>query len=661
MNRWTFLSLIILAIFLVSPLQARDSITERTPIGGVVANMQLKDFRGKDYALADFSENRVVVLAFLGTECPLAKLYGRRLQELSDEFAPKKVAIIGVMSNQHDAITEIAAFARLHKISYPLLKDVGNRLADAAGAQRTPEVVVLNADRKIVYRGRIDNQYQIGVVRDRADEHELRDAIEDVLAGRPVATPTTETFGCHIGRVHQPDPNSEVTYHNQVSRILQKRCVSCHREGEIAPFALTEYDEVAGWAEMIAEVVEDKRMPPWHAAPEHGKFKNARPMPAKEKELLLQWVAAGAPEGNKSQAPPALNYSTNGWTLPAAPDQVIKITEKPVKVQASGEVKYQYYIHDPGFTEDKWLQAAELRPGNRMVVHHILAFAVNPGERDLRDGGIRGFLVGYVPGMRAEPFPPGMAKRIPAGSRLVFQVHYTPIGSEQFDQSELGLIFADPKKIEYEVKTTSAVNRSFRIPAGDGNYKVEADSPRITSEGAQLLGMMPHMHLRGKAFRYELKGEKKNEILLDVPAYDFNWQTSYRLKDPRPLDVGSVLHCVAHFDNSKWNLANPDPTDTVKWGDQTWEEMMIGYFDVARPYVPQDEVKADPQDLALVAAKRLMEKYDANGDGIILRDEVPEKGHRYFDFFDKDGDKKVVEADIVALLQKMPALMNLLK
>lgn len=662
MNRWSLFSLVLLGSTLVSPLWARESIADRTPIGAVVPDMQLKDFRGKDYSLADFGDSQAIVLAFLGTECPLAKLYGRRLQALADEYGDKKVTVIGVMSNQHDAVTEIAAYARQHDIEFPLLKDVGNRLADAAGAERTPEVVLLNADRKICYRGRIDDQYQIGVVRDRAEKQELRDALENVLAGQAVKVPTTEAIGCHIGRVREPEAGSDVTYYNQVARILQNRCVQCHREGEIAPFALTEYEEVAGWAEMIAEVVEDKRMPPWHAAPEHGVFKNARPMPQEEKELLLKWVAAGAPEGDKSQAPPEPEYSTTGWTLPVKPDMVIPVTAKPYKVQAAGEVKYQYFVHDPGFTEDKWLQAAELRPGNRMVVHHILAFAIQPGERNLRDGGARGFLVGYVPGMRAEPFPEGMAKRIPAGSRLVFQVHYTPIGSQQFDQSELGLVFADPADIKYEVKTTSALNRSFKIPAGDGNYPVEASAPQIKTDGAYLLAMMPHMHLRGKSFRYELEGGEKSEILLDIPAYDFNWQTAYRLQDPLPLKADSVIHCEAHFDNSKWNNANPDPTQTVRWGDQTWEEMMIGYFDVAYPYVAGEAPAAEePGDKVKAAAQRLMERYDANGDGVILRSEVPEKGERYFDLIDKDRNDKVNEEEIITTLQKMPILLNLIR
>ncbi|MFI4874949.1 MAG: hypothetical protein ACIALR_06415, partial [Blastopirellula sp. JB062] len=191
--------------------------------------------------------------------------------------------------------------------------------------------------------------------------------------------------------------------------------------------------------------------------------------------------------------------------------------------------------------------------------------------------------------------------------------------------------------------------------------QVSADAPRINSEGAFLLAMMPHMHLRGKSFRYELKGKDENQILLDVPAYDFNWQTAYRLKDPLPLAAGSVIHCVAQFDNSKWNIANPDPTETVRWGDQTWEEMMIGYFDVAHPYVAQEEKEEVPVDRTIAAARKLMEKYDVNGDGVVVRDEVPNKGKQYFDLIDKDGDKKVSEKDLVTLLQKMPALLSLLK
>jgi hypothetical protein len=226
----------------------------------------------------------------------------------------------------------------------------------------------------------------------------------------------------------------------------------------------------------------------------------------------------------------------------------------------------------------------EVQPGNRAVVHHILVFARKIGDKgDPDGGGTRGFLASYVPGLRPQPFPAGMAKRIPAGSILIFQVHYTPNGTKTTDLSRIGFVFADPKTITHEVKTTSAVSRQIAIPPGAADHVIEATS-RGSADDSLLLGYMPHMHLRGKAFSYEaIYPDGKHETLLDVPHYDFNWQTSYRLTEPIKLPAGTKLHAVAHFDNSADNPNNPDPEKRVRWGEQTWDEMMIGYFDVAIP------------------------------------------------------------------------------
>ncbi|MFP6670417.1 MAG: redoxin domain-containing protein, partial [Pirellulaceae bacterium] len=535
-------------------------------IGRRVGNFTLQDFRGKEHSLDDFGESKLLVVAFLGTECPLAKLYGPRLQSLANSYDAKQVAFVGINSNCQDAITEIAAYARIHDITFPLLKDSGNRLADALSAVRTPEVFLLDQERKISYWGRIDDQYGVGVVRKAPKRRDLKIAIDELLAGKSVSEPIREAEGCFIGRVRKPDETSDVTYGNQISRILQNRCVQCHRKGEIAPFALQEYSEVVGWAETIAEVVKDERMPPWHASEKYGHFDNDRRLSDEEKDLIYRWVENGAPQGDLSQKPEAKTY-TVGWQLPQKPDLVLPIAKRSYRVPAEGVVRYQYFRIDPGFKEDKWIQAAELLPGNRAVVHHILAFARAPGGRS-GSGGLDGFLVSYVPGLRARPFPEGMAKRIAAGSELIFQVHYTPIGSAQLDLSKIGLVFADPEKVKYEVKTTSAAQRSLRIPPGEENYRVTAVS-RSSREEALLLGFMPHMHVRGKSFRYEaMARDGSREILIDVPKFDFNWQTSYRLTEPLKLAAGTRIHCIAHFDNSQFNLNNPDPTKTVRWGDQ---------------------------------------------------------------------------------------------
>ena len=644
-----------MTMLLVTCHAVREAEAVETRVGTPVANFSLQDFRGKEHSLEDHRESKLVVIAFLGAECPLAKLYGPRLQSLANSYESSEVAFLGINSNCQDSITEIAAYARIHEITFPLLKDAGNRLADAMSAVRTPEVFLLDQQRQISYWGRIDDQYGVGVVRNAPTRRDLKLAIDELLAGKRVSKPIREAEGCFIGRIRKADESSDVTYSNQISRILQNRCVQCHRKGEIAPFALQEYDEVVGWAETIAEVVKDERMPPWHASKKFGHFVNDRRLSDEEKSLITRWVENGAPRGDVSQLPDAKTY-TVGWQLPRKPDLVLPIAKRPYQVPAEGVVRYQYFRVDPGFKEDKWIQAAELLPGNRAVVHHILAFARVPGSRS-GSGGLDGFLVGYVPGLLARPFPAGMAKRIPAGSELIFQVHYTPIGSAQVDVSKIGFVFADSDQVKYEVKTTSAAQRYLRIPPGEENYRVTAVS-RSTREEALLLGFMPHMHVRGKAFRYEtMSREGSREILIDVPKFDFNWQTSYRLTEPLKLAAGTRIYCTAHFDNSEFNLNNPDPTKTVRWGDQTWEEMMIGYFDIA---VPRSKAKSpgssEPGGRARGEEDSLGERlraYDKNKNGKLERSEVSGRMSLLFSFWDRDRDGVLTKEEIQQGLKRV--------
>ena len=607
-------------------LLASSAFAETAPLfGKQVKNFTLKDYRGKTHSLDDYKESKAVVLAFVGTECPLAKLYSPRLQELANEYGDS-VSFIAVNSNRQDSITEIAANARIHKIQFPVLKDLANKVADQIGATRTPEVFVLDQKRVVRYTGRIDDQYGVGYIRDKVKTRYLKDALDQVLAGKDVAVAKTEVVGCFIGRIRKTDDDSDVTYSNQIARIMQKRCVECHRPGEIAPFSLTNYEEVVGWAETIDEVVRDQRMPPWHASPKHSQFVNDRLMTSEEKDLIHRWVVANAPEGDRSQLPKPPQF-TSGWQLPKEPDVVIAMRDKPFDVAAEGTVRYQYFRVDPGFKEDKWVKAAEIIPGNRAVVHHVLAFVRRKGSSRSFSGTEGSFFAAYVPGMRAIPYPDGMAKFVPAGSEIIFQVHYTPIGSPQKDLSKLGLIFAEPDDIKHIVVTREAVERrGLVIPPHASNHRVESRSQTAPVD-VQLLAMMPHMHLRGKAFRYEaVYPDGKTEILMDIPRYDFNWQTGYRLAKPKTIPKGAYLHCVAHFDNSKDNLANPDPSATVRWGDQTWNEMMIGYFDIAVPVAfynaaQRPETRNRPR-ATLGTVKNLtssLRKLDKNKDGKLSR------------------------------------------
>jgi mono/diheme cytochrome c family protein len=371
-----------------------------------------------------------------------------------------------------------------------------------------------------------------------------------------------------------------ITYAKQVSRILQDRCQTCHHAGTAAPFSLLTYKDAVHWSGSIREAVSEKRMPPWHADPRYGHFGNDRRLPKEELDTLLAWIDNGMDKGDDKDLPPARTYA-DGWVI-GQPDVVFELPEAQT-VPATGVVAYQYFTTPTHFKEDVWVQAAEARPSNRGVVHHIIVWARDPKNKDrsgrANNGMNDNFIVGTAPGDMPLLLPPGVARKIPAGAELVWQMHYTPNGKEAKDKSQVALIFYKGKEPPKAIAQTRGImNPQFAIPAGDPNYLVESEwvAPRDTL----LLSFMPHMHLRGKDFEYRAEyPDGRKEILLSVPHYDFAWQTSYRLAEPVLLPKGTKLHCIAHFDNSSANPANPDPKKEVTWGDQTWEEMMIGWID----------------------------------------------------------------------------------
>jgi peroxiredoxin len=528
-------------------------------------------------SLADFRERQAVVVVFVGTECPISNAFLPRLAELHQEYGPRGVQFVAVNSNTQDTPERIVAHDRQQPLPFPLLKDPGNHVADAFEARRMAEAFVLDAGGTIRYRGRIDDQYGVGYQRPKATHRDLVDALEAVLAGKPVLQPLTPSAGCRIGRVLPPKSGGAVTFNKQVVRILQKNCQECHRPGQIGPMSLLGYDDARDWADTIREVLEDGRMPPWYADPRYGHFANDRRLPPEERDLLLQWLDQGCPKGDDRDLPPPRDFVT-GWGI-AKPDLVVRMGEEfavPAAAPRRG-IPYTYFTVDPHFTEDRWVVEAEAKADAADVVHHIIVFILPPGRRFNPDNPGNLVLCGMAPGDTALHLPAGTAKKIPAGSKLIFQMHYTPNGRARKDRSSVGIVFAkEPPR--YETKTVPVLNFLFRIPPEADNYEVE--SRRAFKEDTLVLGFMPHMHLRGKDFTYEaIHPDGKKETLLSVPKWNFNWQSVFRAAKPVELPKGTKLHCTAHYDNSGKNPHNPDATKKVTWGDQTWEEMMVGWID----------------------------------------------------------------------------------
>ena len=423
------------------------------------------------------------------------------------------------------------------------------------------------------------------------------------------------------------------TYSKDVAPILFANCTSCHRPGEIAPMSLMSYKEVRPWARAIAAKVADGTMPPWHADPQYGSFANTRVLSDAQKAIIARWSAAGAPEGHAADLPPAPVY-TDGWNI--QPDVVLSMQED-YPIPATGEVPYQYLEVPANFAEDRYIQAWEIRPGDRQAVHHLLlstrppqaeveqmmkrqqqmmlqrmfgkppanaaAAAPRPappfsfaccveipagqsGGRPLppeqrkplgpnyrpRPAGTGPTMGGYSPGGSIRVFPEGMAMRIPKGHSLVFQMHYTTYGKATTDRTRIGLKFAKtpPKTI---LNTMALINASLSIPPGAANHLVENEM--TFNRDTMLYSLVPHTHVRGKGWHYEATyPDGRKEVILSVPKYDFNWQHEYVFSQPLQLPAGTKLHAKAWYDNSAANKANPDATSQVRWGDQTWEEMM---------------------------------------------------------------------------------------
>jgi thiol-disulfide isomerase/thioredoxin/mono/diheme cytochrome c family protein len=655
-----YLSLLIAtAAVAVEPLteQPRPLARAESTAGSLAPDVQFTDIEGRSATLRGLAaKQKALVVAFTSPTCPLSAKLLPTLAAVEKEFAGS-AAFLYVNPTASDKMEAIRASTAQHGLKGAMVHDKELTLAGALKAASITEAFVLDAAGTILYRGAVDDQYGLGYAHDAPRNEWLRDALRAALAGQRPRIAATTAPGCVILLPDKKAPvTASVTWHGRVSRILQANCQECHRTGGIAPFPLETMEDAVSHAGMIKKAVTKGIMPPWFSEPQHGvlhsPFSNDRSLTAADKADLLAWLDGGRPAGDAKDAPIARQWPDAEWAI-GKPDTIWELPRE-VSIKATGKMGYVNLQVPTGLTEDRWVQSIEVLPTARGQVHHVLIFAAQPdkdGKIRVRDGN--NFFAAYVPGSNLLQYPAGYAKRLPAGTVFHFQLHYTPTGTATTDRTRLGVVFAkEPPR--YEVNVAAAGNHRILIPAGAANHTEKGILP--VAFNAQILAFMPHMHVRGKSFRYELVlPDNSRRTLLDVPRYDFNWQLLYRLAEPLTAPAGSRIEATAVFDNSTGNPANPDPTKVVRWGEQTDDEMLLGYVEYVNPAEnPSLALASNTEPLRLTGKSLgiLGKRLDKDGDGRVSREEAGTAFAKLHTQLDTNGDGFVTADESRAALRK---------
>ncbi|HEV7405604.1 MAG TPA: redoxin domain-containing protein [Chthoniobacteraceae bacterium] len=551
-------------------------------IGRRIDDLTLTDLDGKTRPLSQAVGKNGAVIAFTSTTCPVSKRYAPGLARLEGSLREKGIALVLVDPFATDKPEELRANMKSLGVSSLVMHDREGVVLRGLQGSSSAEVFLIDATRTLLYRGALDDQYGLNYSQDAPKLTYLLDAVAEMVAGRKVTIAATSAPGCDLETpALTAKAATSITYHGEVERILQQNCAECHHAGGIGPFSLETLGDVKDRAKTIKRVVEQGIMPPWFAVPAEADkpspWANDRSLSPDSKKTLLTWLdSKDRPEGRPADAPKPVKWIPD-WSI-GQPDAVLTFA-KPVDVKAEGTMPYVNVQVPTTFAEDRWITAVEVLPSAREVVHHVVVSTVK-NKANSGEGGFTYFAL-YVPGTSAERFPAGMAKKLPAGTTLNFQMHYTPNGKATQDTTRIGLYFAkEPPK--WEVRTAAAMNMRIAIPAGDANHQETAEL--VVPPNVLVLGFFPHMHVRGKAFRYDLvQMDGTSRPLLEVPRYDFNWQLTYELATPFMSGLGTRIKATAWYDNSAANKANPDPLKNVRWGQQTNEEMLVGSVKYAVP------------------------------------------------------------------------------
>ncbi len=577
--RYAVTRVVVLALAIACGLARAEDL----PKPDKAENFRLMSSDNKSWELSYQGNAKAVVLLALDFDCPVAKESAKALEALRAAQGDK-VSIAAISLRPTATRAQLQALATELGVKYPILLDPTQRISRSLGFTRSGETVMLDSASawKVLYRGAVAGADGAAVLIPAVDAH---------VEGEPVPSTAAESTGVAVAYA---DPGV-VSYSKDIVPILESKCVSCHHEGGLGPFAMSDYKKVHGWADMIRETVMTKRMPPWHADPEMGHFLNSRALSTEEEGKLLAWIEAGAPQDGDVDPLPAVVPATNSkWQL-GEPDHKVALPEVQ-ELPAEGIIDYRYIMVDSNLDEDKWLRAIEVRTDNLPVLHHALIFVLYPKEyRHIQPearSGLNGYFAAYLPGAQLFNLPPEAGIFLPKGSMFTFQMHYNSTGKPEKERCEMGLYFHDAPP-EKAVLIEAASETEFGIPANAPDLEVTADYE--FGQDAEILGMSPHMHYRGSRFQFAANYPDGNtEMLLNVPFYEFDWQPMYILEKPLRVPQGTEIFVKGAFDNSKFNKKNPDPEQEVYFGEQSFEEMFIGYVQFA---VPRDPKRFTPREI----------------------------------------------------------------
>lgn len=593
-------------------------------IGRKVKNTTVVDLANNKASLYKNGGQGTIISVF-DVDCPMALKLAPKLKRLEADFP--ELSFRHLVISQETSLAKVKETYAKRQFKGQLLIDTKNEsIARNLGIKTTCEVFLVDGAGTLIYRGAIDDQYGIGFVKKAPENNYLVDAIQSHLKKKIPKVRLTTAPGCLVEFKNKATVKNEITFHKDISRILQGHCQRCHHDGGVGPFNLITYGEVKERRKMLKYVVSKRLMPPWFA---HGggPWIDNYDLSNAERQILLDWIAAGTKEGDKRDSPEPINWPKK-WLL-NDPDMVVPL-KKQISVKAEGFMRYLNVNVKVPTTEDRWVSAVEIRTTNPQVLHHALVFHLGADIRKFREAdtsGVRGFFAGYVPGNQLNIYPENSGKKLSAGTYLRFQLHYTPNGTAVQDQISIAFKFHD-KKPDNVLETKSAFNNRFLIPPGDDNYKIQARHKFL--QDGYLVGFSPHAHLRGKAFKYDLVAtDGSRKTLVDIPKFDFNWQITYQYQNPLKVQAGSYLEVTAHYDNSSGNPANPNPKKSVRFGDQTEDEMMIGYFEWIKSssdsiYMPDNLKSTVDSLLKEIKSKRLNQKQAGHKLFVFLMRQVKE-------------------------------------